>query len=183
MTYKKWEKLLKKHLSPLSKEERDDALDYYYEIFSDKLEAGRLEEDIVQEFGNPETCALRILNETNKQPRHTRSNRKRTTPWEIIGMFFLTLVLILPLAASAFSVAVAFGAAATSGLACILAGVLYIPLSFFLGFASFGAILANIGIGITSCGVGVFLYIGFGFVAKYTAIGSWKALKFIYKRG
>ena len=184
MTYKKWEKQFKKHLSPLSKEEKRDALDYYYELYLDKLDAGYWEEQIVQEFGNPQSCALRILNEGNKSPQRAQPIRKRRrNVWEWIGLSFLTLIFILPLAASAFSVAITFGAVALSGFVCILAGVLYIPVCCFIGLDTFGGILAHIGMGISTCGVGILLVIAFYYAAKYTALGTIKALQSIYRRG
>lgn len=61
MTKFEWERQLKKGLSGLPAAEQQRVLDYYGELFSDKIDAGMKEEDIVAEFGNPFEVANRIL--------------------------------------------------------------------------------------------------------------------------
>ena len=70
MKKKTWEKQLVKLLKALPYAERQSVLNYYNEIYSDKIEAGMAEEEIIAEFGFPEDCAARILSE-NAENRPT----------------------------------------------------------------------------------------------------------------
>lgn len=177
-TYKKWKKQLQKYISPLSKEEANAVLEYYDELYSDKKEEGLTEENILLSFGEPQVCALRILTDADKpfKAKHTPS------VVNYVGLFFLTVLLVLPLAAGAFSIVVSFVASAFACLICSFAGLILVPLSFFVGMDGAWAIVMLIGMGICAFGVCLLLAIGFWFVAKYTYIGSIKALKYIYKR-
>ena len=50
MTYKEWEKKLSKYLKPLAQEERLSAVEYYREMYGDKLESGIPTEEILKDF-------------------------------------------------------------------------------------------------------------------------------------
>ncbi|MBQ8291585.1 MAG: DUF1700 domain-containing protein [Clostridia bacterium] len=187
MTYKEWEKRLKRLLTPLPKTERISVLDYYRELFSDKTEAGLSEQEITAEFGSPEACAYKILAENSEQSGENPTvNAYMPRPYGVsvgyvIGLFFITVLLILPLASVALGVIVTFGAVSLSGAILSVAGAIYAIVSPF--FAGGGALaLANVGTGLALGGVGIFLCIGFFLATKYTAIGTYKALRFIYKR-
>ncbi len=181
MTYKKWEKQLKKHLSTLSWEEKEDALEYYRELYEDKREAGEAEEAIVEEFGFPETCAERILNETEKAPRKKRRKKGGASPAQIVGMVFLTILVLCPLAEIAIAVIASCAAVTVAGGAAGIAGVIYVLLSFTFGLNG-GALFAHIGLGIAASGIGLLLFAGFYYATKYTVLGCIRALKFLYKR-
>ena len=183
MTKKNWEKRLLSNLRPLQRDERKKILDYYREIYSDKAEAGYSEAEILAEFSSPEECATRILAGENVQPTLQKRERRNLSPAEMVGMFFLSLLLILPLAATAFALIVSFFALSVSGVAVAIAGVVYAigtPL-LFIGSLPAAGCFAHLGIGIAACGVGCLLFVAFAPLGKYLAIGTGKALRFIYK--
>ncbi|MCM1043720.1 MAG: DUF1700 domain-containing protein [Corallococcus sp.] len=61
MTKFEWERQLKKGLSGLPKSEQQRALEYYNELFADKIDAKMKEQEIIAEFGNPYDVANRII--------------------------------------------------------------------------------------------------------------------------
>lgn len=61
MTKYEWERQLKKGISGLPKEEQQRVLEYYNELFADKIDAGLREQYIISEFGNPYDVANKIL--------------------------------------------------------------------------------------------------------------------------
>ncbi len=73
MTKFEWERQLKKGISGLPNSEQQRVLEYYSELFSDKIEAGMSEKEIVAEFGNPYDVANKILvdfyNEGKNNPK------------------------------------------------------------------------------------------------------------------
>ena len=183
MTYRKWERQLKKELSSLSRDEREDVLDYYYELFVDKLDAGEHEEKILQDFGSPETCALRILNETDRSPKRIGFRIRPRTPEEIVALILLTVLIIIPVFSSVYAVIVSLGAVALAGVIISIAGVLYIPVCIFVGgFTAVGSVVAHVGMGICLFGVGILICIIFWILTKYLNNLCVKALKYVYKR-
>lgn len=63
MTKYEWESELKKNVHRLPAEEIRKILEYYDEIFADKIERGLSESEIVRQFGNPVDVADKILSE------------------------------------------------------------------------------------------------------------------------
>ncbi len=61
MTKYEWERQLKKGISGLPQGEQQRVLDYYNELFADKIDAHMREQDIIAEFGNPYDVANKIL--------------------------------------------------------------------------------------------------------------------------
>lgn len=61
MNKKEWESELKKYTSALPKAEQDRIIEYYEELFADRLESGKSERQIIGEFGNPADAALQIM--------------------------------------------------------------------------------------------------------------------------
>jgi len=182
MTKKIWDKLFLNALSPLPHQERKKMLAYYDEIFADKIEAGVSEKDILEDFGAPEECARKILEEQYDGVPEPKT-LKRFSVGAIVGFFFLTLLLIIPLASGAVAVVAAFGACCVSGGVFAVGGVLFSLLSPFLTVGmSVAGVIAQIASGLVLSGVGALLFVGFFFLTKYTAVGVWKALKFIYVR-
>ena len=199
MTYKQWEKQLKKHLSSLSASERTDALEYYRELYGDKREAGETDEEIVSGFGAPEVCAKRILAETdennasyadsadykgyaNYAPKRKKRKFGNYSPAQIAGIVCLTVLILCPLAEIALAVVASFAAVSLAGGIVAVAGAVYVPLSLSFG-VGFGATVAHVGSGIAACGVGLVLLAAFFLAAKYTVIGCVKGVKFLYKLG
>jgi len=69
MTKFEWERQLKKGISGLPKSEQRRVLDYYNELFSDKIDAGMREQEIIAEFGNPYDVANKLLVDYYKEEK------------------------------------------------------------------------------------------------------------------
>lgn len=63
MTKYEWESELKKNIHRLPAAEIKRVLEYYDELFADKIERGKGETEIIGEFGNPVDVADKILSE------------------------------------------------------------------------------------------------------------------------
>ena len=184
MNYKTWEKKLSRYLSPLPKTEREAAVEYYREMYGDKIDAGELPEAALSEFGSPRACAEKILKENGKELSSVGAYMPNTIG-AIIGTFFLTVLLVLPLFASALAVVVSFGAIVVAGAASAFVGALYTavaPIYLAIEGISFGGILAHIGLGIAAVGVGALLFFAFFYITKYSFIYLIKGTVAIYKR-
>ena len=182
MTYKKWEKELLKVLKPLPKEERLAAIEYYKELYGDKLEGGITDEDIVKEFGTPSACAERILSENGLSLSANHANGNAIGWW--IAICFLTPILILPIYATLFSIVLSLGAVTLSVGASSLAGALYVVYSPFLAIEGlrFFDVISHMGIGFVVAGVCLLLTIAFGYLTKYSFKWTIKSLTYIYHR-
>ena len=185
MSYREWESALMQALKGLPTAECIKITSYYREIYGDKLDAGITEEDIVAEFGNPLTCAQKIIsenaseqNEDTPTPAKQSSTVGQKTKGIILAVLF-TLFAGLPLIAVMISVIVSLGAICISGGAGVLASIAYIFIGAFS--ASGVGIAAHIGMAIGGIGVCGFLAIGGYYATKYTAIYCFKATKFIYR--
>ncbi len=183
MTKKIWEKRLLSNLRPLQKAERKKILEYYREMYGDKVEAGFSEAEILAEFGSPEACAARILAEENVEIKPIKETGKTPSPLAIVGICFVSLILVLPLAITAFALIVTFFAVSVSGAAIAIAGVIYAIGAPLLSIGSLPAAgcFAHLGVGLTLCGVGCLLFVAFAPLTKYLAIGTGKTLAFLYK--
>ena len=179
MTYKDWEKRLKRHLKSLPADEKESAVGYYKEMYADKTEAGLSPEDILEEFGSPKSCAERILTD-NGLPVPSLS---KSIGWWV-AMSFLTLILILPIYAALFAIVISLGAVAFSGGVSAVAGALYTVASpfFAIGGMDFWAVITHMGIGFAVTGVGLLLALGFFFASKYSFKWTIQSLVFIYKK-
>lgn len=60
MTKYEWFKEFKNNLKDIPKEEADKAIEYYEELFEDKIDAGKSEMEAVLEFGSPSIASTRI---------------------------------------------------------------------------------------------------------------------------
>lgn len=63
MTKYEWDSELKRNIHRLPKAEQERALEFYTELFEDKIESGYTESQIIAEFGNPCDVADKILAE------------------------------------------------------------------------------------------------------------------------
>ena len=103
MTYAKWEKDFKRELSFLKKSESEEVAAYYRELYGDKSDAGMSCDDILFEFGSPQHCAAKILEErihnnfpdASLKDESVRPTRERNgTPlFRYIGLFFFTILI------------------------------------------------------------------------------------------
>ncbi len=208
MTYKEWESELLGYLKSLPENEKEEIVNYYSEIYNDRCDAGMKNEDILAEFGKPMLCAARILkdstNEKNdnvQEKTEQQDNKKITIDIEkakekargviknlsvskIVGWFFLAVLLIIPIYAAVISIIASFAAAAISGAALIVGGVVLTvasPFGLITGYTG-GGVLATMGMGLASAGVGAVITVIFFLLTKYSAIYFFKANKYIFKR-
>ncbi len=185
MRMKQWEKQLFRQLKVLPRKERMQILEYYREMYGDKLEAGWSEEAILLEFGSPEDCARRILAEEREEldgaPMARRSTKKTAIGWQITK-WILGILIIMPLALAFGGVIVAFGALSASGVGVALGGLfLCVWSAFQFAVASYG--LAVLGCGLGLAGAGLLMLVGFGYATKYCAMGLALGLKGFWKGG
>ena len=203
MNFSEWKKALRAALDDMPDDEVDSALDYYKEMFADMSELGRSERDILTEFGTPSDCADKIRRECGDQSEanaektsdtpHNVSNsggksekmrKRRFSVGEAIGVFFFSLIIMLPLLAAAIGVVAAFGACAFSGATVALGGALLCaasPAVLLLGYGT-GELILVLGGGITMIGIGGLIAVGFFLATKYTAKGTLAFLRLIYRR-
>lgn len=182
MTYKVWERQLKKEIKKLPKEERERIAEYYREMYDELISGGMNEESALTELGSPEKCAAQAIaeGEQNVFPTEIKPKTKVSVA-ELFGLFFFSLFLGLPLVAIGVSLIISFAAVVVSGAAISLAGIVFAFASFYFGFSRI-SILAYAGIGIAACGAGMLLFVGFFLLTKYTAIAFKNLLKTIYVR-
>ena len=195
MTFREWEKQFKKALKGISTQEKQTALEYYRELYGDKIDAGCSPEDAVAQFGNPVDCAQNIVAEN--APANKKDNRTTIVPKQknkvsthsvsiIIGMVFLTLLLVIPVFAVLLAVVASFGASAIACAVCVVASLLLViiyPVYLAVYGAAWGAIVANIGMCLAATGVCIVLAIALFFATKYMVIWSIKLFKRIYFKG
>lgn len=203
MTYLVWEKQLLGYLKNQPAEDKKQIVDYYREMYYDKIERGASPEQVLSEFGDPQSCAARILMEhepeanepkldfrdehvapkNNPKPPKFDKPQKKFTVGGVVGWFFITVLLLIPLGAAAISVVASFAATAFSGFAMILAGAIAAiisPIGLFFGW-SVSLMLAGIGASIAVVGVGAILATVFSLLTKYTALGLYKAVVILIK--
>ena len=179
MTFRQWEKAFKKRLSRLPGEERERALDYYAELYGDKLDAGNSEREIVRGFGDPKAAADKIVAEwaesSSAQSRATRPRTAGDTAARAAVAVLLFLFVGLPLLAVVFCLAAAGAALLVSGFAAILAGIAY-DVYFLVQLCMYGgaAYVAHIGIGLATAGAGALLVPLFLCCTKWLFIGCGK---------
>lgn len=63
MTKYEWESELKKKIKRLPKDEQNRVIDYYNELFEDRIEMGWQERQIIANFGTPSEVAARLLSD------------------------------------------------------------------------------------------------------------------------
>ena len=179
MTREAFMSQLKGRLEGFSSAETARVVEYYEELFSDSLEAGKTEEEITAGLDSPEVIAERVRVElaflrAEQQPSAKNMN---TVLLVLLGVFALpiglplgfALLMVLfavgmvgiSLVIAAFSVLLALG---VSGVALIIAGFASVVSSApLLGFALIGA-------GLICAGLGLF-----------SGIGSWALLRLLFR--
>ena len=254
MTLQEWEKKLKKYLSPLPKSEQNRIVEYYREMYGDKIDNGCSEAEILAEFGDPQVCAGRMISENAdteeqeqpifapikqpkqpKQPQQAQSAqqaqptgnpyvgnpyvsspyvgnpylssaaganiantnatnnapmaqtatdkaKKSPSVGAVIGWIFFTLLIGIPVMAVIVSVIASLAAVFISGIAVAVAGAVFAVASLFFGIFGVPAsgIFASLGLGLAASGVGILLAIGFSFATKYTAVYTFKGVRWLY---
>ena len=198
MTYKQWEAELGESLSNLPDDEKKNAIDYYREIYADKSEAGISDDEIIADFGAPQTVALRILNEsaiesekksddsdTKNEENLTRGRNKgkKITVSTIIGYACLILFVGIPAAVIVISLILSFGAATVGCGAGVIGGAIGAvasPFGMILGYTGLNA-LATAGACLAVAGASLILFIVFYAITKYVAVTSYKITVYAIK--
>ena len=193
MTKEKFIELLRKGLSPLPKEERDERLTFYSEMIDDRMEEGVGEEEAVALVGSVEEIARQILAESNIEPK--AKSRRRFRAWEIV-LLVLGSPLWIALLGAVFAVVLAVLAALWSAIVSFWAAFASIAASAF-GVLVGGVVFAATGNGIISvamlgtamvcAGLAVFAFFGCVaatkgavFLSKWTFVGI---VRFFKRKG
>ena len=165
---------LEEGLRQLPPEEREDILAYHREYFQD---AGPEQEaKVIQELGDPDLLARRLLSEYGEQPpasppppppsqpQPEAPKKKRPSGVLVAILAVLAAPIALPLAAALGAVAIALAAAALSvalALLAVIVGVLVTGIALVaLGVSALllypPAALVVLGAGLVCCGLGLF---------------------------
>lgn len=163
---------LEEGLRQLPPEEREDILAYHREYFQD---AGPEQEaKVIQELGDPDLLARRLLSEYGEQPpasppppsqpQPEAPKKKRPSGVLVAILAVLAAPIALPLAAALGAVAIALAVAALSvalALMAVIVGVLITGIALVaLGFSALllypPAALVVLGAGLVCCGLGLF---------------------------
>lgn len=150
-------KELKRHLSPLGRDERNRITEYYSELINDKIESGISEQEVLAQLGTPQELAAKILSESpeyEQTPRHEKNGE--LSVGRIIGFSILIPFAIIAIA-SLYVVAVSFAAAA---VACQIGGVTNFLGSFYVMTVGFSQGLFQLGIAMFVAALGAF--VGYG---------------------
>lgn len=163
---------LEEGLRQLPPEEREDILAYHREYFQD---AGPEQEaKVIQELGDPDLLARRLLSEYGEQPPasppppsqpQAEAPKKKGASGVLVAILaVLAAPIALPLAAALGAVAIALAVAALSvalALIAVIVGVLVTGIALVaLGFSTLllypPAALVVLGAGLVCCGLGLF---------------------------
>lgn len=165
---------LEEGLRQLPPEEREDILAYHREYFQD---AGPEQEaKVIQELGDPDLLARRLLSEYGEQPpasppppppsqpQPEAPKKKRPSGVLVAILAVLAAPIALPLAAALGAVAIALAVAALSvalALMAVIVGVLITGIALVaLGVSALAlyppAALVVLGAGLVCCGLGLF---------------------------
>lgn len=163
---------LEEGLRQLPPEEREDILAYHREYFQD---AGPEQEaKVIQELGDPDLLARRLLSEYGEQPpasppppsqpQPEAPKKKRPSGVLVAILAVLAAPIALPLAAALGAVAIALAVAALSVALVLMAVIVGVLVTGFalvaLGFSTLllypPAALVVLGAGLVCCGLGLF---------------------------
>lgn len=163
---------LEEGLRQLPPEEREDILAYHREYFQD---AGPEQEaKVIQELGDPDLLARRLLSEYGEQPpasppppsqpQPEAPKKKRPSGVLVAILAVLAAPIALPLAAALGAVAIALAVAALSVALVLMAVIVGVLVTGFalvaLGFSALllypPAALVVLGAGLVCCGLGLF---------------------------
>ena len=125
--------------------------------------------------------AIPVLNKIKNTAKETVSNLSVA---KVVGWFFLTILVIIPLAAVLIGVIATLASLTIVGAAMAVGGVigaLASPLLFILDFTFSGVLIAAGGALITS-GVGAVMFLIFYYITKYSVISTVKVIKYSARR-
>lgn len=180
---------LEKKLKKLPEEERQTALTYYKEYFA---EAGEdKEQEVIKEIGTPSEVASQIManfivKENNLTKEDNNVKRSLSTTWIVI-LTILASPIALPIAIVIITlifvtwiVIITFW---ITGVACILAGGIYMILSLFAVFQDFYLMMTILGSGMIAISFGIAVTIGSSnLFIKYASWITTKLSKFLLRK-
>lgn len=170
MTRSNFLKALGHGLRGIERDERKRLLDYYGELFDDKLEEGKTEEEIIAEFGGIDGLKATIL--ADYPGAQSRRNPvglalSRTGLVLLSPVVFAVAVTLFALVFSLFAVSVAM----------VLAGLCYIVFSVPVFAVSTGVGVFQIGVCLFCAGLGIFLFFGSIYFKRFSMF----AMKSIFR--
>ncbi len=142
--------------------------------------APKTEEDVKNQSAFAKTVTP-VLNKIKATVKETSSNLSIA---KIVGWFFLTVLILIPLAAVLIGIIATLASLAVAGAAMAVGGAvgaLASPLLFAFGFTVSGVLIAAGGALITS-GVGAVLFLIFYYITKYSVISTVKVIKYSTRR-
>ncbi|MCM1438102.1 MAG: DUF1700 domain-containing protein [Roseburia sp.] len=174
MTYITWKDEVESYLVSLPQEEKQKIFSYFSEMYADKRDAGKSEEQIIGEFGAPYDVAMRILADGNYgAPQSGKELPEREVPppaaaeqppkkkagvWHTVWVFtlaiFLTALSVLLIGSCIAEIVQGFiiVGAAVGGLAS--------------GNGSAAMMVINVGYGLINTGLGFLILIPFHLLVK-----------------
>ncbi len=154
---------LRKELAPLSESDRSELLADYEAHFTFGTQSGKSEEEIAHELGSPQELAREAFGYNGvPELKAVRAVSVTRTIFSIIGLLFLNLMLVIPVAAALWSVWLGVCAAAVSGIfSPLLVVVDWIIHSSFSGMKLF--------LSVAVCGLGIFAAIAARYIGKLLA--------------
>lgn len=115
MTYIKWKDEVESYLLGLSYEEKKKVFSYFAEMYADKRDAGKSEEQIIEEFGAPYDVAQKILSDARESSETSTASTSSTAG--VANTAGVAGVASTSRTAGTVSVANTAGTASTAGVA------------------------------------------------------------------
>lgn len=159
MTKKQWLKRFKKKLSALPRGEQEAAVEYYTELFNERIDRGESETEIINTFGSPEQAAVAIACEKNEYSKIAYQSSGGLTAGRFFAVTLLFVFVGIPVLVVIFVLGVTAVALLVSAFAMIAAGIAqalyFLIVQLIYGFSA--GFLAQIGIGVAAAGLGFLL--------------------------
>lgn len=144
---------LRKRLSELPHEDREERLNFYSELISDSVEEGLSEQEAVAQIGDLDELVSQIVADCPRKKKHSW--------WQItllvlgspvwLPLLIAVAVVIIAVLASVWAV---FAALVGGALGAVVAGVIFIATQ------HVGSGLAMIGAGLVCAGLSIFMFFG-----------------------
>ena len=163
---------LKVRLAGIPEKELQQAIDYYDEIISDKVEDGISEQDAIESLGSIDEIVKSILSDIpiKKLVKEKFGLKRKLKTWEIV-LLSLTSIIWIPLLIVFMAIILTLYICLWSGVICVGAiSIGALAESLLCAFGALDVILGNLGSGIVLIGFSMF----FAGVAILTAIATFK---------
>lgn len=178
-------KKLRRGLSGLPEEEREERLNFYSEVIDDRMEEGMTEEEAVAGVGTVEEIVSQITAEIplSRLVRKRMKPKRTLKAWEILLLILgspLWIALLVAAAAIVFSV---YAVIWSVGFVTAWAVEISLIAGTVAGIAgAFGAVIhGNIGAGIAALGAGLVLA-GLSILFFYVCLKTGRAILFLSKK-